>query len=312
MALIGAKFVAVVLAAAAGASSCQPASGPAGTAAATAAGGSGGAPVSVPAATGGSATAALAKLAVKGRAANTGYSREQFGPEWADVDRNGCDTRNDVLRRDLSAESLEPNGCVVTRGQLHDPYSGATVAFARGVSSSSEVQIDHMVALQDAWVKGAARWDAAKRGALANDPLNLQATVGAINEGKGSGDAATWLPPQTGYRCTYVARQIAVKQRYGLWVTQAEHDAMAGILARCPSQQLPTAASLAPPKIGAGGTGKPAAGSTAAGSTAAPGSDPRFPSCKAVKAAGLGPYLRGRDPEYAWYTDGDGDGKVCD
>jgi hypothetical protein len=192
---------------------------------------------------GGSARVALATLAVKGRAPRTGYDRALFGQAWADVDHNGCDTRNDVLRRDLRPYVLKSgtNGCLVLSGTLHDPYSGTTIDFVRGKSTSSTVQIDHVVPLSDAWQKGAQQWSTPRRTALANDPLNLLAVDGLTNQRKSDGDAATWLPPSKSYRCAYAARQIAVKAKYGLWVTSAERDALARILATCPSQTLPSA-----------------------------------------------------------------------
>ena len=191
---------------------------------------------------GGSALAVLATLSVKGRAPKTGYDRSLFGQAWADVDRNGCDTRNDVLRRDLTAYVLKSgtNGCLVLSGALHDPYSGKTIAFVRGQSTSSTVQIDHVVPLFDAWQKGAQQWSMSRRTAFANDLLNLLAVDGLTNQRKSDGDAATWLPPNKAYRCSYAARQIAVKAKYGLWVTSAERDALARILAACPSQMLLT------------------------------------------------------------------------
>lgn len=178
--------------------------------------------------------AALGTLAVKGRAPRTGYDREAFGQAWADVDRNGCDTRNDVLRRDLLDVTEKPGtqGCVVLRGTLADPYTGETIEFERG-ERSSEVQIDHVVALADAWQKGAQGWPEERRRQFANDPANLLAVDGSANQSKGAGDAATWLPPNTGYRCAYALRQTVVKAAYGLWVTQAEHDALARAIGRC-------------------------------------------------------------------------------
>ncbi len=145
----------------------------------------------------GTALAALATLEVKGRAPRTGYDRDQFGPAWADVDRNGCDTRNDVLARDLTDETFEPgtHDCVVLTGTLVDPYTATTVAFQRGNVTSTAVQIDHVVALSDAWQKGAQQLDTATRQRFANDPLNLLAVDGPTNQAKGDGDAATWLPP---------------------------------------------------------------------------------------------------------------------
>src|SRR3954447_2869760 len=195
----------------------------------------------VPSAAPTSALAAVSTLEVKGRAPKTGYSRESFGPAWSDVDHNGCDTRNDILARDLSGETFKPGThyCVVLTGALADPYSGTTMQFVRGTTTSDDVQIDHVVALTDAWQKGAASWDVGRRTAFANDPLNLLAVQGTLNMQKGDGDAATWLPPNRAYRCAYVARQVAVKMTYGLWVTQAEKNAMATTLASCPAEPLP-------------------------------------------------------------------------
>lgn len=179
----------------------------------------------------------LAQLPVKGRAPMTGYDRDRFGQAWADVDRNGCDTRNDVLRRDLTAIVVKPGtqGCLVLSGVLHDPYGGSTISFVRGVGTSSEVQIDHVVALADAWQTGAQQWPEDKRLRFANDPRELLAVSGPLNAQKGSSDAASWLPPSRPFRCEYVARQVTVKAAYGLWVTRAERDAIARVLARCAS-----------------------------------------------------------------------------
>jgi hypothetical protein len=184
------------------------------------------------------AAAALSQLEtipVKGRAPKTGYSREEFGPAWADVDRNGCDTRNDILARDLEEETFKPGtrDCVVAAGTLADRYTGTTLSFVRGQDTSSAVQIDHLVPLSDAWQKGAQQLSTDQRKQFANDPLNLMAADGPTNGAKGDKDAATWLPPNKTFRCEYVARQAAVKAKYQLWVTQAERDAMAGILASC-------------------------------------------------------------------------------
>ena len=177
----------------------------------------------------------------KGRAAKTGYTRAQFGPAWADVDRNGCDTRNDILKRDLTNEVFKEktNGCTVLSGTLVDPFSGETINFVRGVTTSSEVQIDHSVALSNAWQTGAFKLTPDQRKAFANDPLNLLAVKGKLNSQKGDGDAATWLPPLKSYRCDYVARQIAVKIKYKLWFTAPEKEAMIRILKTCPEKVLP-------------------------------------------------------------------------
>ncbi|MEU7073697.1 HNH endonuclease family protein [Streptomyces narbonensis] len=185
----------------------------------------------------GSALAAVDTLTVKGRAPKTGYEREKFGRAWADVDGNGCGTRDDVLRRDLTGVRLADGRCKVASGTLtDDPYTGTTVEYVRG---RSKVDIDHVVALSDAWQKGARKWDTDTRRRFANDPLNLLAVDSSANRRKSDGDAATWLPPNRAYRCTYVARQVAVKKKYGVWVTGAERDAMKRVLDRCPQQKLP-------------------------------------------------------------------------
>jgi hypothetical protein len=187
------------------------------------------------------ATSVLSSLPVKGRAAKTGYSRSQFGQAWADVDRNGCDTRNDMLKRDLTniEFKVKTRECVVLSGVLLDRYSGETINFVRGNVTSMEVQIDHVFELSNAWQTGAFKLTLMQRTAFANDPLNLFAVKGRLNSQKGDGDAATWLPPLKSFRCSYVAQQIAVKAKYSLWVTAPEKEAMTRILAACPNQTLP-------------------------------------------------------------------------
>jgi hypothetical protein len=189
----------------------------------------------------GLAIATLETLPVKGRAPKTGYARDQFGQAWADVDRNGCDTRNDMLKRDLTAIVYKAGtrNCVVFSGTLLDRYSGESIDFVRGNVTSMAVQIDHVVALSNAWQTGAFKLTVEQRTALANDPLNLFAVKGSLNLQKSDGDAATWLPPMKSFRCAYVAQQIAVKAKYSLWVVPPEKTAMVAILAKCPTQKLP-------------------------------------------------------------------------
>jgi len=177
----------------------------------------------------------LESIPVKGRAPKTGYTRDEFGPAWADTDHNGCDTRNDILARDLTGETFKPgtNNCVVATGTLADNYTGATIQFVRGQDTSSDIQIDHIVPLSDAWQKGAQQLSADQRKELANDPLNLMAADGPTNSAKGDKDAATWLPPNKAFRCEYVERQTDVKAKYALWVTQPEHDVIVGVLKNC-------------------------------------------------------------------------------
>ncbi|MDM7830245.1 GmrSD restriction endonuclease domain-containing protein [Cellulomonas edaphi] len=261
----------------------------------------------------GSALAAAAALPVKGRAPRTGYDRDDFGPAWQDVDRNGCDTRNDILGRDLVDAGYKPRTreCVLAYGTLHDRYSGHDVHFVRG-PNSADVQIDHVVALSDAWQKGAQQWDDERRAAFANDPLNLLAADGPLNQSKGDGDAATWLPPHKAFRCEYVARQVAVKTRYGLWVTRAESAAMQRVLSTCPTRKLPTG----DPVPGPGGAKLGRAPATQA--TQPPreppneaASDVPYANCTAAWAAGAAP-VRVGDPGYSRRLDRDGDGVGCE
>ncbi len=178
----------------------------------------------------------LNSLEVKGRAAKTGYARSQF-PHWSDPDRNGCDARNDTLKRDLTQISFKSGtrDCKVLTGQLLDPFSGKVITFS---STKSNIDIDHVVALSNAWQTGAAYFDKTTRQQIANDPLNLLAVDFSLNRQKGDGDAATWLPPLKSYRCDYVARQIAVKAKYGLWVTQPEKGAIIKLLEKCEGQKI--------------------------------------------------------------------------
>ena len=173
----------------------------------------------------------LGQLEVKGRAPKTGYERKQFGNGWGKID--GCGTREVILARDLTDETMNNEKCQVLSGTLRDPYTGETIHFKRGLTTSQAVQIDHVVALSDAWQKGAQQISAEGREKLANDPLNLLAVDGPTNQQKSDGDAATWLPPNKLFRCQYVARQIAVKKKYHLWVTEAEKNAMTKVLDLC-------------------------------------------------------------------------------
>ncbi len=179
------------------------------------------------------ALAALNKLPVKGRAAKTGYSREQF-PHWKDPDKNGCDTRNDILKRDLTKVvfKADTNNCKVISGSLLDPYSNKLISFDLSKSAST-IDIDHVVALSNAWQTGAFQLTPTQRTNFANDPLNLLAVDYKLNRQKGDGDAATWLPPYKSYRCTYVARQVSVKSKYKLWVTPPEKAAISKLLDGC-------------------------------------------------------------------------------
>ena len=185
------------------------------------------------------ALSALASVAIKGRAPKTGYERDLFATDW---DYSfGCDTRNKILRRDFSEFVLRSgSSCIIETGVLQDPYTGEAISFQRGVGTSNAVEIDHVVSLSDAWQKGAQQLTGDQRYALYNDPLNLLAVSGPANSQKSDSDAASWLPANKGFRCAFVARQVAVKLSYNLWMTQAEFDTIANILSECPEQSLPT------------------------------------------------------------------------
>ena len=219
-----------------------------------------GSPAAAPSssAAGALATDVLDALAVKGKAAGTGFDRnKQFGNGWKDPDGNNCDARNDTLQRDLTGKKLKDGStCQVASGRLADPYTATSIKFTVGAGA---VDIDHVVALKNAWVSGGQKLSAEQRVAIANDPLNLLAVDAGTNRSKGDRNAAEWLPPNKAYRCDYVARQIAVKDKYALAVTAAEKTAMATVLAGCPDQR--TAGSAGTAAAGAASTGTTANGS---------------------------------------------------
>ena len=170
-------------------------------------------------------------LVERGRSASTNYSRDAFGSAWKDVDRNGCDTRNDILSRDFTTASYKggTNDCKVVGGTWTDPYSNESYTFTE---QPSEAQIDHVVALSNAWQMGADLWTDEMRTEFANDPLNLIVTVASLNRQKSDSNAASWLPPYKPGRCDFIARQVAVKAKWQLFVTSSEKNAMLGILSK--------------------------------------------------------------------------------
>ncbi|MDN5875721.1 MAG: DUF1524 domain-containing protein [Brevibacterium sp.] len=291
----------------------------------------------------GTALAMLEELEVKGRAPKTGYDADLF--TWrSDADRNGCDTRNDVLRRDLRDITLKAGtkGCVVIAGDLSDEYKGETYAFDR---DPNNIDIDHIIARSNAWQTGAAKFDEDTLREFGNDPLNLLAVSSSLNRQKGDGDAATWLPPAKSYRCDYVSRQIAIKHKYELWVVKAEKSAMQRVLGTCSNQPAFTK-DVAWPEPGEGdnvktaedastkkkssskkssGSGKkassgsssgsgsdsPGAGSKRSGSGSGSSGSVYFENCTAARDAGAAPVHRG-DPGYASHLDRDGDGVGCE
>ncbi|WP_286277127.1 GmrSD restriction endonuclease domain-containing protein [Naasia aerilata] len=251
----------------------------------------------------------LALLPVRAPDSGADYQRTQdFGQAWMDVDGNACNTRDDVLQRDLKDTVL--NGCKVMSGTFTDPYTGQAMTFTRGNDTSTLVQIDHMVALIDAWTSGAQQLTQDQRQRLANDPTNLLAVSDQANQAKSGEDAATWLPTFAGMKCEYAARQISVKYAYGLWVTQPEHDALSTVLRSCPDQPA-YRSSLGEP-VGTP-TPQPTASPTAAVGLVATdtASSVYYANCSAAYAAGVSGIQRDA-PGYRGELDRDDDGVACE
>lgn len=225
-----------------------------------------------------------------------GYDRDKFR-HWVDADGDCQDTRDEVL----AAESLvKVSGCDIQDGSWLSYYDGVLT------SSSSEFDIDHLVPLAEAWRSGAKRWTARTRQRFANDlgdPRSLVAVDASANRSKSDSDPSDWMPDLE--HCRYVRQWVAVKIRWSLKVNRAEKRALRSYAANCKNVTVTVTRAVV----------RIASGSTTGGSGSGGGGgglDPRFDYCYEAKAAGYGPYYRGRDPEYAWYTDGDSDGIVCE
>lgn len=180
----------------------------------------------------------LGQLAVRGWDRISDFRRAEFGPAWSDdvnveFGHNGCNTRDDILRRDLTNLVVRPFTCFAQTGTLVDPYTGTVIDFVRGPKTSAHVEIDHVVALADAWYKGARAWEPQRRLDFANDPRNLLAVSPNANFDKAFRDASGWLPPREEFRCDFAARQVDVKTAYGLSLSAKEKRALAEVLARC-------------------------------------------------------------------------------
>ena len=171
------------------------------------------------------------------------YRRDAFGDTWTDDNpapggHNGCDTRNDILDRDLVNKtyvSIKRCPNAVATGTLHDPYTNATVAFVRGAQVGAAVQIDHIVPLALAWDLGARNWPDDMRLRFANDPANLIAVDGPANQDKGDHEPATWMPPNTAFRCQYAMQFIAVLRGYALPVDAPSATVLRDAAATCPT-----------------------------------------------------------------------------
>jgi hypothetical protein len=242
------------------------------------------------------------------------YDRSEFGQAWADVDRNGCDQRNDVLRRDLVKLHTKPGtrGCILLRGVLKDDkfnYAAKNVHFQRG---DGEIEIHHVVSLRNAWNAGAYDWDEEQREKFANDLMNLEAIDSESNQDKADQKFDDWWPDDPDNECWYAARQITIKKRYSLTVSPAEREALQEALISCESMKLVKPSQFKAPKPKPIGEPKPK-----------PEPEPRqtqepkpdrnvyYKNCDAVRAAGAAPIHRG-DPGYARYLDRDGDGVGCE
>jgi Protein of unknown function (DUF1524) len=171
------------------------------------------------------------------------YRRVAFGDTWTDDNpapggHNGCDTRNDVLDRDLVDKtyvSIKRCPNAVATGTLRDPYTNATVAFVRGNQVGASVQIDHIVPLALAWDLGARHWTDEMRLRFANDPANLLAVAGQANQDKGDAEPAAWMPPNSAFRCQYAMQFIAVLRGYGLPVDAPSATVLRDAAATCPN-----------------------------------------------------------------------------
>jgi len=233
------------------------------------------------------------KLATENR---YGYERSKF-KHWHDADRDCQNTRAEVLKTE---SQVATTGCSIKYGKWYSTYDGVTLKLA------SDVDIDHVVALAEAWDSGARGWSAARREAYANDladPRSLIAVSDDSNQAKSDKDPVDWLPARN--VCGYIRMWTLVKLRWDLKVDTAEKAFLREAAANCPSMSFTT--HKAGVKVTAYTTGG-STGGTGGGTT----NDPRFETCTAAKAAGYGPYVRGRDPEYYWYTDRDSDGIVCE
>ena len=171
------------------------------------------------------------------------YRRDAFGESWDDDNgapggRNGCDTRNDILDRDLvekSYVSIKRCPTAVATGTLIDPYTNATIAFVRGNQIGASVQIDHIVPLALAWDLGARSWTDELRLRFANDPANLLAVDGPTNQHKGDNEPAVWMPPNRAFWCQYAVQFAAVLRGYGLPVDAPSARVLREAAGTCPT-----------------------------------------------------------------------------
>lgn len=241
----------------------------------------------------------LSRLEVRAESASNSYDRTLFR-HWIDENGNKCDTRAEVLMRDTQTPVTRSGTCTVRTGRWKSVYDNKTITVA------GSLDIDHVVALKEAWESGASRWSSSERQKFANDlgfNRSLIAVSASTNRSKSDRDPAQWLPPATSYRCDYLVSWIQVKFRWRLSIDAAEKSVIRSGLVNCGNPKV-----LLPPRMSVSDNPvEPEPTPTGDGVL-----DPRFEYCYQAIAAGYGPYYKGVDPEYYWYRDGDKDGVVCE
>jgi hypothetical protein len=259
----------------------------------------------------------LQRLQVQPEANSTSYNRDSFR-HWIDADGDGCDAREEVLLAESKTKAKTGQGCALTSGKWISAYDN------KPFTKASQLDIDHMVPLKEAWESGASDWTDAQREEFANDldfGGSLIAVSASSNRSKGDKDPSQWIPSNRSYACTYGVSWAQVKIRWSLSIDSKELSALKGLLAKCPKSKLYAVPPIAIPEdvepnpepSEPSNTPEPNATPTPTPSPTSTGAlDPKFSSCSAAKAAGYGPYVRGVDPEYDWYRDGDNDGTVCE
>lgn len=231
-----------------------------------------------------------------------GYDRDLF-PTWTDQDHDCRDTRAEVLQAESKVKVS--GGCTIRTGRWVDWYDDTTYL------NASQLDIDHLVPLAEVWASGGKKWLPRRREAYANDladPRTLVAVSLHANRSKGDQEPDEWLPVH--HACRYVASWVAVKTRWRLAIDSAEKADLLQMATHCGNPRIRT--HLAVVRTSGGSAGSGGGGSTGGGSGSS-GTDPRFPTCTALHAAGYaGHYVKGVDPEYYWYEDRDGDGVDCE
>ncbi|SDY03531.1 Protein of unknown function [Micromonospora pattaloongensis] len=162
----------------------------------------------------------------------TGYNRDLF-PHWIDADGDGCNTRYEVLIAEAVTAPSVGSGCSLSGGRWYSYYDRAYW------TATSDLDIDHMVPLAEAWDSGARNWTTSRRQSYANDLGDGRALIAVtdnVNQAKGDQDPASWLP--TYDKCRYVGEWVAVKTRWRLSVDTAEKNVLTSYANSCPSTTI--------------------------------------------------------------------------